>query len=60
MFTYSHANTPPGQSERAYYHSYFIICYSERELRETPSTLERGKVLSSRLHLPVFRQIQDT
>ena len=25
MFTYSHANTPLGQSERAYYLSYFII-----------------------------------
>ena len=28
MFTYSHANTPLGQSERAYYLSYFIS-YSE-------------------------------
>ena len=26
MFTYSHANTPLGQSERAYYLSYFIKC----------------------------------
>ena len=25
MFTYSHANTPLGQSERAYYLSYFTI-----------------------------------
>ena len=25
MFTYSHANTPRGQSERGYYLSYFII-----------------------------------
>ena len=25
MFTYSHANTPLGQSERAYYLSYFIM-----------------------------------
>ena len=24
MFTYSHANTPLGQSERSYYLSYFI------------------------------------
>ena len=24
MFRYSHANTPPGQSERTYYLSYFI------------------------------------
>ena len=24
VFTYSHANTPLGQSERAYYHSYFM------------------------------------
>ena len=27
MFTYSHANTPLGQSERAYYLSHFIIGY---------------------------------
>ena len=27
MFTYSDANTPLGQSERAYYLSYFIIPY---------------------------------
>ena len=27
MFTYSHANTPLGQSERAYYLSYFIKLY---------------------------------
>jgi len=27
MFTYSHANTPLGQSERAYYLSYFINSY---------------------------------
>ena len=26
MFTYSHANTPLGQSERAHYLSYFIKC----------------------------------
>ena len=28
MFTYSHANTPLGQSERAYYLSYFINDYN--------------------------------
>ena len=28
MFTYSHANTPLGQSERAYYLSYFIKSYN--------------------------------
>ena len=27
-FTYSHANTPLGQSERAYYLSYFITNFS--------------------------------
>ena len=26
IFTYSHANTPLGQSERAFYLSYFIKC----------------------------------
>ena len=30
MFTYSHANTPLGQSEQAYYLSYFITCCFER------------------------------
>ena len=30
MFTYSHANTPLGQSERAYYLSYFINEYIRR------------------------------
>ena len=28
MFTYSHANTPLGHSERAYYLSYFINTYN--------------------------------
>ena len=28
MFTYSHANTPLGQSERAYYLGYFINVYT--------------------------------
>ena len=31
MFTYFHANTPLGQSERAYYLSYFIILYNNIE-----------------------------
>ena len=31
MFTYSHANTPLGQSERAYYFSYFIKLFSKRQ-----------------------------
>ena len=30
MFTYSHANTPLGQSERTYYLSYFIILFRVR------------------------------
>ena len=30
LFTYSHANTPLGQSERAYYLSYFITRYRPR------------------------------
>ena len=36
MFTYSHANTPLGQSERAYYLSYFIKYFvsSIKMLRE--------------------------
>ena len=31
MFTYSQANTPLGQSERAYYLSYFISYYNSRQ-----------------------------
>ena len=31
MFTYSHATTPLGQSERAYYFSYFIKLFSKRQ-----------------------------
>ena len=52
MFTYSHANTPLGQSERAYYLSYFIIYdniiddYSLRTKRQQSSM---GK-----LELPTF------
>ena len=33
MFTYSHANTPLRQSERAYYLSYFINLNSAREIK---------------------------
>ena len=32
MFTYSHASTPLGQSERVYYLSYFIIAVSVLEI----------------------------
>ena len=38
MFTYSHANTPIGQSERAYYLSYFI-----KELDEAQKRLQSNK-----------------
>ena len=31
MFTYSHVNTPLGQSERTYYLSYFISYYNSRQ-----------------------------
>ena len=34
VFTYSHANTPLGQSERAYYLSYFIIDNSIFEIKK--------------------------
>ena len=34
MFTYSHANTALGQSERAYYLSYFIM-YDIQQQRQT-------------------------
>ena len=34
MFTYSHANKPLGQSERAYYLSYFMIKLAVRETKE--------------------------
>ena len=32
MFTYSHGNTPLGQSERSYYFSYFINAYKKRSM----------------------------
>ena len=32
MFTYFHANTPLGQSERAYYLSYYIIDNGQRPI----------------------------
>ena len=35
MFTYSHANTPLGQSERAYYLSYFITIFINWESGST-------------------------
>ena len=35
MFTYSHANTPLGQSERAYYLSYFITNFSKLNQQRT-------------------------
>ena len=34
MFTYSHANTPLSQSERAYYLSYFINCFEENNNKQ--------------------------
>ena len=37
MFTYSHANTPLGQSERAYYLSYFI-----KRVKWSPSSTGKG------------------
>ena len=36
MFTYSHANTPLGQSECAYYLTYFIIPVCQIELARLP------------------------
>ena len=36
MFTYSHANTPLGQSECAYYLTYFIIAVCQFELARLP------------------------
>ena len=35
VFTYSHTNTPLGQSERAYYLSYFINLHNARSLCHT-------------------------
>ena len=42
MFTYYHANTPPGQSERAYYLSYFIIDYTRKWHCKYSQTLEKN------------------
>ena len=45
MFTYSHANTALGQSERAYYLSYFRNMY-----RPVYTDKKRGKVRSAKNH----------
>ena len=41
MFTYSHANTALGQSERAYYLSYFIKFSEGTEYRNISTSPER-------------------
>ena len=41
MFTYSHANTPHGQSERVYYLTYFIkTTQLEEEAKKIPFASE--------------------
>ena len=42
MFTYSHANTALGQSERAYYLSYFISIYLCQKENFKILVLEKG------------------
>ena len=43
MFTYSHTNTPLGQSERAYYLSYYIYMWIKNdELPTKDATCEEG------------------
>ena len=42
MFTYSHANTPLGQSERAYYLSYFIIIHITHWKKKYTRTAKAG------------------
>ena len=48
MFTYSHANTPLGQSERAYYLSYFIIS------QVTPKPLYENEHATAFWDVPLF------
>ena len=43
MFTYSHATTPFGQSERAYYLSYFITCNNSKPIRNQHCILFKQK-----------------
>ena len=46
VFTYSHANTPLGQSERVYYLSYFIRADSQRGTAElTTVHRKQGRVV---------------
>ena len=52
MFTYSHANTALGQSERAYYLSYFIIYYiNTNEIR---GELSRENMISSHVKITCY------
>ena len=54
MVTYSHATTPLGQSERAYYLSYFIKLHNEARALSSPS---RYFQLSTNLGKDFFRYL---
>ena len=68
MFTYSHANTPLGQSERAYYLSYFIktdrVAQCANNLRAAvPVFLQRPSIYNKkypRSDTRAFRRVYDT
>ena len=54
MFTYSHANKPLGQSERAYYLSYFIISDVSSGINFTGYCLERRTLEDRYSELPLL------
>ena len=60
MFTYSHANTALGQSERAYYLSYFINRNKSRFLRPGLTLIEIGGMHLYLTNKKVEYDISDT
>ena len=58
MFTYSHANTPLGQSERAYYLSYFIKEISSGFAQVILVCLERFRKSVSQWSTTILAQIK--
>ena len=58
MFTYSHANTPLGQSERAYYLSYFLtaVTYNSQLLSKALKQIFSSLILflSSNFYFSLF------
>ena len=54
MFTYSHANTPLGQSERAYYLSYFITSNAAGEFKNSTAPSRRSSSKEAQHRKEIF------